>query len=111
MPDLVEFVRWEGIVFLSALTIAVVSRLLTGSIATRGVIEGTTARGTRFVSASRVQLLIATMVAAALYLSQVARHPQAFPDVPSSWLLLFGGSQALYLGNKFHGKSSKRFHV
>ncbi len=111
MPDLTQVIVWEGEAFLLAVFGVVALRILTGGIRTRGLIEGTTAAGSRFVSASRVQLLIATLVAAGQYLTQVVEHPQKFPEISQNWLLLLGGSQVLYLGSKFHGKRNKRFHV
>jgi|SRR5208282_829859 hypothetical protein len=111
MPGIMELITWEGLAFLFALFGIVVVRVLTGSLRTRGLIEGTTAGGSRFVSAGRVQLLIVTLVAAAQYLTQVWNSPQRFPEIPQNWLLFFGGSQVLYLGSKFHGKRNNRFHV
>jgi hypothetical protein len=85
--------------------------MLTGHIRTRGLIAGRTRKGSSFLSAGRVQLLLVTLAAAIAYLSQVLQNRQSLPDVPREWLLLFGGSQVLYLGSKFHGKRSQRFHI
>jgi len=111
MVNILKIAIWEGYIFLFALLGIVALRVLTGNIRTRGLIEGRTAKGSAFVSAGRVQLLIATLAAAAAYLSQVMQNQQRLPDVPREWLLLFGGSQVLYLGSKFHGKRSQRFHI
>jgi hypothetical protein len=111
MPDLVKIATWEAVGLLTALSVLVMLRLLTGDLRTRGLIEGTTAAGSRFVSAGRVQLLIATLVVAVQYASQAWQSPQRLPDVPQTWLLLLGGSHVLYLGSKFHGKRNRRFHV
>jgi len=111
MPDIVKIATLEAQGLLTALFVIVMLRLLTGELRTRGLIEGTTAAGSRFVSAGRVQLLIATLAVAVQYASQVWQSPQRLPDVPQTWLLLLGGSHALYLGSKFHGKRSRRFHV
>jgi len=107
MPEVTQLIAWEALIFLFALFGIVVIRILTGAINARGLLEGTTSDGSRFVSAGRVQLLIATGVAAVQYLSQVWDHPQVFPDIPSSWLLLLGGSHVIYLGSKFHALYSK----
>jgi hypothetical protein len=111
MPGITELIVWLGLAFLSVLLGSVVVRVLTGGLSTRGLIAGTTASGFQFVSAARVQLLIVSLLTAVQYLAQVWRSPQAFPDVPRTWLLLFGGSHALYHATKFQGKRSKRFHV
>ena len=111
MVNIVKIAIWEGYIFLFALLGIVVLRVLTGSIRTRGLIAGRTGKGSVFVSAGRVQLLITTLAAAAAYLSQALQNQQKLPDVPREWLLLFGGSQVLYLGSKFHGKRSQRFLI
>lgn len=111
MPRITELIMWEGLALLAAIAGIVMVRLLTGELRTSGLIEGTTAAGSRFVSAGRVQLLIVSLVTAVRYLAQVWQHPQEFPEVPQTWLLFFGGSQVLYLGSKFHGKRNKRFDV
>lgn len=111
MPGITELVAWEGLAFLFVLSAIVAVRILTGSLRTRGLIAGTTASGSQFVSASRVQLLIVTLVAAVQYVTQVWQSPGTFPDIPQNWLLFFGGSHVLYLGSKFHGKRNQRFHV
>jgi hypothetical protein len=111
MPGITELMAWEGLAFLFALIGIVAIRVLTGGLRTRGLIAGTTAAGSRFVSAARVQLLIVTLVAAAQYLTQVWQSPQRIPDVSQNWLLFFGGSQMLYLGSKFHGRRNRRFQV
>jgi hypothetical protein len=111
VPDLINLLIWEGLAFLLVLFGSVAVRVMTGGLRTRGLIEGTTVRGSRFVSAGRVQLLIVSVLAAVQYLTQVWDSPQKLPDIPQNWLLFFGGSQVLYLGSKFHGKRNDRFHI
>jgi len=111
MPGITRLITWVGLAFLLVLFGSVAVRLLTGGLRTRGLIAGRTAAGSRFVSAGRVQLLIVTLVAATQYLTKVWQNPSTFPEVPQNWLLLFGASQVLYLGTKFHGKRSRRFHI
>jgi hypothetical protein len=111
MVNILRIAVAEGYIFLFALLAIIALRLLTGDIRTRGLIQGRTATGSRFVSAGRVQLLIATLAAAAQYLTQASQSQQKLPEVPREWLLLLGGSQVLYLGTKFHGKRSRRFHI
>jgi hypothetical protein len=111
MPGITELIAWEGLAFLFAVFGIVVIRTLTGGLRTRGLIAGTKAAGSQFVSAGRVQLLIVSLATAAQYLTQVWASPQKLPEIPQNWLLFFGGSQVLYLGSKFHGKRTQRFHV
>src|SRR2546425_85553 len=97
MPEVTQLIVWEALIFLFALFGIVVIQILTGAINARGLLEGTTSGGTRFKSTGRVQLLIATIVTAVQYLSQVVDNSQKFPDIPQNWLLLFGSSQVIYL--------------
>jgi len=71
MPEVTQLIVWEALIFLFALFGIVVIQILTGAINARGLLEGTTSGGTRFKSTGRVQLLIATIVTAVQYLSQV----------------------------------------
>jgi len=107
MPKVTQLIVWEALIFLFALFGIVVIQILTGAINARGLLEGTTSGGTRFKSTGRVQLLIATIVTAVQYLSQVVDNSQKFPDIPQNWLLLFGSSQVIYLGSKFHALYGK----
>jgi len=111
MPAITKLVTWEGLILLFVVFGSVLVRILTGAIRTRGLIEGATPSGSRFISAGRVQLLIVTLVSALQYLAPMWHNPQTLPDVPRNWLLFLGGSQVLYLGSKFHGKRSRRFHI
>jgi hypothetical protein len=110
MPE-VELIKWIGLAFLFILLGSAALRILTGGVRTKELIAGTTSNGSRFLSGARVQLLIMTLLAAAQYLSQVWQSPQKLPDIPQSWLLLLGGSHAVYLGTKFSGKRNKRFDI
>jgi hypothetical protein len=111
MSDITQIFAWEGLAFLVVLFAIVFMQILTGGLRTRGLIEGSAARGRPFISAGRVQLLIVTMVAAVNYLTQVWHNPNKLPEIPQNWLLLFGGSQVLYLGNKLLGKRNNRFNI
>jgi hypothetical protein len=107
MPGTAELVTWEGLAFLFALFGVVVVQLLTGQINLTGLLMKK--EGDRSFSPERVQLLLATLAAASQYLSQVLKDPTQLPQVPNSWLLLYGGSHALYLGRRFYlSQSSKQ---
>jgi hypothetical protein len=111
MSNIIRIAIWEGYAFAFGLCGAVLLQILTGSIGMRGLIEGRTPGGLKFLSASRAQLVLATLAAAAQYVHLAWQNPQQLPDVSRQWLLLFGGSQALYLGSKFYGRRSRRFHI
>ena len=96
MGVLTNVLRVEIEVLLASLAIIIVYKMLTGRINLHGLLSGEDGNP----SAARVQLLVATLVAAFAYLSQVIDQPGEFPAVPT-WLLLgLGGSQIVYLWSK-----------
>ena len=92
---LVLFVAW----FL-VLASMVFYRLLTGDIATRGLL---CELGEGAVSPERVQMLIGTMVALGYYvtLTLSTDDPTTLPTPPVWVIALLGGSQSLYLAGKW----------
>ena len=111
MLDLLQVAVWEGYAIVFALAAVVAAGLWSGSIRTRGLIEGRNRHGVRFLSGAKAQLLIATLSVASQYIAEVRNDPHHFPDISRNWLLLLGSSHALYLGNKFQGKRQGRFHI
>jgi hypothetical protein len=103
---MVQIVSWEVLGLLFAFFAVVASQVLTRQINTRGLLMRK--EGDRAFSPERVQLVLATLAVAFQYLSQVLKDPRHFPDVPQSWLLLFGGSHALYIGRRFYLRRSTR---
>jgi hypothetical protein len=75
-------------------------RLLTGDIATRGLL---CELGAGAVSPERVQMLVATMVALSSYvtLTLSTDDPTTLPTPPVWVIALLGGSQSLYLAGKW----------
>jgi hypothetical protein len=102
MPGLVRAANYVALAFLGALAATVAVRLLVGGINTRNLLYGRKAGGTLYFSPERIQLLLFTIWTATSYLLGVAetRGSGKLPDIPSTTLALFGGSQALYLGGK-----------
>jgi len=100
MPDISQVITWEGLAFLFALFAIVAAQLLTGQINSNGLLMRK--EGDRSFSPERVQLLLATLASAFQFLSQVLKNPTQFPQVPPGWLLLFGGSHAIYIGRRFY---------
>jgi len=101
VPAIDRILAWEGLGFLFLLFGATALQLFRMPAVGKGLLEGRTRSGRRFASPGRVQLLIATVVAAFLYVSQVIKDPSGFPDFPANWLLLFGASHMVYLGGKY----------
>ncbi len=100
MDNVAQLVIWEGEAILFALFAVLVIHLLTGQINTRGLLMKK--EGDRSFSPARVQLLLATLAAASQYLGLVLKDRSHLPDVPQNWLLLYGGSHALYLGRRLY---------
>jgi len=80
----------------------VATGLLNGTVNTRYLLFGMRRDGTRYFSPERVQLLIATIVVAAMYFADAVQGAATgqLPDIPAGWLAMLGGSQAIYLGGK-----------
>lgn len=92
------------LVWLAALAAMILYKMLTGEIRLTGLLA---ADGTP-LSAERVQLLIGTLAALGGYALTVLEASRAapdtlsrLPDVPTSLLVLFGGSNTFYLASKF----------
>ena len=96
MGVLTGFIRAEVWVLLGSLVIVVVYQMLTGRISFRSLLYGEDGN----LSTARVQLLVATLVAAFAYVSQIISRPGEFPAIPA-WLLVgLGGSELIYLWGK-----------
>src|SRR4051812_1315710 len=91
-----------AIVFLATLVSIIAVRLLNGEINSRGLLHRKGARTRDDVSPERVQLLIATLVIASMYVQEAIRlrGTGRLPEVPDSWLAAQGASQLVYLGAK-----------
>jgi len=106
MADILTILRWEALGLLFALFGVLAIQVLTGQVSTSGLFMRK--EGNRSFSPERVQLLLATLAASFQFLSQVAKDPSQLPQIPASWLLLFGGSHSLYLGRRLYLSQSKR---
>ena len=102
MDALVSFARWEMMILLGGLMLAVVYKLFTGGIDMSGLLTVKGGSDDQSFSSSRAQMLISTVVAAMYYLLQVIDNPTAksLPDVPATLVAILGGSHAIYLGGK-----------
>ncbi|HVO80415.1 MAG TPA: hypothetical protein VMT28_06780 [Terriglobales bacterium] len=100
MPDLTDLIIWEVALFLLAMFGIVAVQVVTGHISMKGLLMKK--EGDRSFSPERVQLLLATLAAAFQYVSQVLKDPTHLPAVSRDWILLLGGSHALYLGRRFY---------
>ena len=97
MEALRTFLRFEMGFLLAALMAVVLYRMLTDKINTAGLLLD---KQTRRLSPGRVQLLTFTVVSALYYILQVAKNPAVLPEIPGELLMVFGGSNLIYLGGK-----------
>ncbi len=93
----VELLRIEIIVFIAGSAIAVFWKLVTGAIVMRGLL---TDKITGQFSATRLQLLLGTLMGAAFYASKFSGSHGEFPEPGLELLAIVGGSNAIYLGTK-----------
>lgn len=102
MPTLTQGIQFCGFGFILALAGTISTRLLTGSINSRGLLHSKSPSNKGSVSPARIQLLIFTLAIAGNYLSQVvsARTSLQLPDVPQNAIAALGGSHAVYLATK-----------
>lgn len=99
MVSAAKILHFEALGFLFGLAAVVAFQLLTGQINLMGLLRRKDNSGQ--TSPERIQLLLATIAAAARYAAQVAQAPPGtMPDIPSNWIYLMGGSSSLYVLQK-----------
>jgi hypothetical protein len=98
MYTLVTFLQWEIGLLFGGLAFTIFCQILGGRINTRGLLQEKNGKGE--LSAGRLQLFLFTIIFALTYLFQVMEHPTQFPEIPRDWLLILGGSNVVYLGDK-----------
>lgn len=99
MTLLINFARYEFGFLLAAFAAVLVYKFLSGGITMRGLLCEKTSDGLGPISASRVQLLLVTLAMAFYILSQVI-ETRTFPDIPTKFLVILGGSHSIFLGAK-----------
>jgi hypothetical protein len=109
MESIRIIVSWMVALFILALLVMVLYRLLTGKINTQYLFYGQRSDGTRYFSPERIQLMIFTLWIGLSYLldtyeTQVVHlspdKKPMLPDVPAKTLALLGASHAVYLTRK-----------
>lgn len=99
MTLLINFARYEFEFLLAAFAAVIVYKFLSGGIIMRGLLCEKTSTGRGPVSAARVQLLLVTLAMAFYILSEVIQT-RTFPDIPTRFLVILGGSHSIFLGAK-----------
>jgi hypothetical protein len=94
MP-ITRILHFELLGFLYALAAVVVYQMLTGGINLSGMLSSKDGSGQ--TSPERIQLLLATLVTSATYLTEVAKNTSGtLPDISNNFLYLMGGSSGIY---------------
>jgi hypothetical protein len=98
MP-IIRILHFELLGFLYLMAAAVACQMLIGRINVAGLFQQKD--GSAQTSPERIQLLLATIAAAANYAGEIAKTTSGnMPDVSSNWLYLMGGSSGLYVARK-----------
>jgi len=111
MPGLVTAVRWEIIILLGGLMVAVACKLFTGGVTLSGLLMVKGGDDDNTFSPARLQMLMSTVLAGMYYLLQVINNPSStsLPDVPTPLVGILGGSHAIYLGGKVQSLQDQLF--
>jgi hypothetical protein len=95
----IRIMHFEALGFLYGLAVVVAYQILTRQINLQGMLQRKDGSGQ--TSPERIQLLLATIAAAARYAAQVAQAPPGtLPDIDNNWLYLMGGSSSIYVLHK-----------
>ena len=101
MTTLQTVIRTAGLAWLVALAILVAIGLLRRTINSSGLLSERLGAAKGKLSPTRIQLLLVTLVVAAVYLGRVvSASGRTLPAISSGWLALFGASNAIYLAVK-----------
>jgi hypothetical protein len=95
-------IRYVTLGWLFALLVIVVLQLLNGRINVRGLLAEKTAAGVRAVSGARVQLLLATVTAAGMYITDTLTTTTTgrLPEMQTPWLAALAASNGIHLLDK-----------
>ncbi len=101
--SLARFIELEFWIVICGLAAVIFYKMLSGGINMDGLLCNKSGRGAEWdasVSPERVQLLVFSLIAALVYVSEVVGSPDRFPALPDALLLLLGASNFAYLGGK-----------
>lgn len=104
---MVEVAKFQAMAFVIVLGVVLGVRILRGDITTASILQA--ADGSA-IAGSRVQLLVATLLGAFIYLMSIVESPSdVLPDVPPFLLLAVGASNIAYLGTKLLVRTRSRY--
>lgn len=98
----VRIISYGAITLICGFAAVIAWKIASGEISLDGLLDTAGSHGTRVFSAARLQLLMATVIVAAEYLSAVWHNPHrdALPPIPLGFLALHGLSSSVYLLGK-----------
>ena len=102
MDTLFTVQRYAMFFLLAVLAGIVGYRLLTGKIITKGLLLDKQDKAGGKFSPGRLQMLMATILVAIYFVTQVLQS-EKLPELPREFLLALSGSHLLYLGGKTYG--------
>ena len=95
-----SFISLEIFLILMGIMLVVIYKILTGKINTNGLLFDKNNTENQQISPGRIQLLLFTFMGALFYFMQVMANPDILPEIPSEYLYILFGSNAIYLGGK-----------
>ena len=100
VPDLAAVSRWGVLALPAGFCVLILINILSGRIRLNGLLSGDRADGQTYFSLGRAQLLAVTFFTAGQLLYQVYLDGSKLPEISSAAVALFGGSAAVYSGEK-----------
>ena len=102
MSPLLAAYRITGATIFAALIAVIGVQLATGRINTRGLLHDKSFSATESPSPARAQLLVSTLIVAAIYAYRViaSSGSGSLPDIPGSTLTFVGASHVTYMLGK-----------
>lgn len=110
MDTLFTVQRYAMFFLLTILLVIVGYRLLTGKIITKGLLLDKQDKSGGKFSPGRLQMLMATILVAIYFVTQVLQS-EKLPELPQEFLLALGGSHLLYLGGKTYGVLARKLEL
>ncbi|MGD0230716.1 MAG: hypothetical protein ABSC19_10215 [Syntrophorhabdales bacterium] len=105
--DIGTFMKAEASLFLALLFATVIYFMLTGRINMKGLLND---KCHGRISPGRIQLLVVAMTSFVVYILNALHSPNTgtLPAFPHDPLLIFGGSNVVYLSGKFYSALQNR---
>ena len=102
MEGVAALARWGAYGFAITFLLTFVYKMLIGTISLDGLSHRSQQGGSGILSVGRTQLVVLTLVSAAIYVRQVVTSSDwsTLPPAPEAMVAIMGGSQLFYLTGK-----------